>query len=73
MNEQRSEPGSDDRSEELIRELAQGLQPVRPLPPLRLVVGGLLGLWGLVAAVGVVVFGNRPDLAEAWLGQGGVA
>ena len=64
---------NEERSEELIRELAQDLEPVRPLPPLRFVVGGLLGLWGLVAAVGVVVLGARPDLTEAWLGRGGVA
>ncbi|MCP5057187.1 MAG: DUF1109 domain-containing protein [bacterium] len=73
MNEASSESPNDDGSEELIRVLARGLEPVQPLPPLRFVVGGLLGLWGLVAAVGVVVFGSRPDLAEAWLGQGGVA
>ncbi len=60
-------------SEELVRELARDLEPVQPLPPLRFVVAGLLGLWGLVAAVGVVVLGSRPDLAEAWLGRGGVA
>ncbi|MCP3985038.1 MAG: DUF1109 domain-containing protein [bacterium] len=73
MNEDRSEPVDDGRSEDLIRELARELEPVQPLPPLRFVVGGLLGLWALVAAVGVAVLGSRPDLAQAWLGRGGVA
>lgn len=50
------------RSEGLIRELARDLRPVRPLPPVRRVVAGLLGVWLAVAAVGIALLGWKADL-----------
>jgi hypothetical protein len=59
--------------EELIRELARDLDPVRPIPRIRTVMAGVIGLWLAVAAIGLTVLGLRPDLAEATIGARGVA
>ncbi len=64
---------SDERAEQLIDRLSRDLVPVRPLPQLRVVVGLLGVVWLAVTIVGVRSLGARPDLAEAWLGSGGVA
>jgi hypothetical protein len=59
--------------EELIRELARDLDPVRPIPRIRTVMVGVIVLWLAVAAIGLTVLGLRPDLAEATIGAWGVA
>lgn len=53
-----SEPSTD----ALIRELAEDLRPVRPIPPLRWMVGGVLVVWAAVAVVGVALRGMAGDL-----------
>ncbi len=66
---------SDESATELILELARDLEPVRPLPRLRSVVAGLVGVWLAVAIVGISLKGLRSDLPEmllAPLGPGGV-
>ncbi|MDX1650385.1 MAG: NrsF family protein [Myxococcota bacterium] len=66
---------SEGPTDELIRELARDLEPVRPIPPVRRVALGVLALWGLVATAGVALRGFRPDFGERLLmemGAGGV-
>ncbi len=63
---------SSQRPEELIEELARDLEPVRPIPSLRLVVGAVLALWLVVAAAGLAILGLRPDLLEVTLHERGV-
>ncbi len=72
MTEERARRGADDPARALIESLATDLAPVRPLPPIRWVVGGLALVWMGVALLGVQWLGARPDLAEAWLGGPGV-
>jgi len=63
------------RTEELIQELAENLEPVRPIPPLRQVLVAILALWAAVACLGLLVLGTRPDLLDlvlAWRGAGAV-
>jgi hypothetical protein len=64
---------SGSRPEDLIRELARDLDPVRPIPRIRTVVAGVIALWLAVAALGLTVLGLRPDLAGATIGAPGVA
>jgi len=59
-------------AEDLIQELTRDLEPVRPIPPLRNVVAGVVGLWLVVACAGVWILGMRPDLAEATIADLGV-
>ena len=61
------------QAEDLIRELARDLDPVCPIPRIRIVTAGVVGLWFAVAALGLAALGVRPDLAEATLGTRGVA
>jgi hypothetical protein len=64
---------SSGHAEELIRELARDLDPVRPIPRIRTVTAGVVVLWLAVAAIGLGVLGMRPDLAHAMIGVPGVA
>jgi hypothetical protein len=59
--------------EDLIRELARDLDPVRPIPRIRTVTAGVVALWFAMAALGLAALGLRPDLAEATIGTRGVA
>ena len=60
-------------AEELIRELARDLDPVRPIPRIRTVTAGVVALWFAVAALGLAALGLRPDLSEAIIETRGVA
>ena len=64
---------SHDPTHELVDRLADELEPVRPLPPLRWVIAAGAVLWAVVAAVGVAYLGPRSDLARHWLGGPGVS
>lgn len=52
-------------SERIVEELARDLQPVRPLPRLRTMALGVLGVGGVAAGLGVLFLGANPGLAEA--------
>ena len=63
------------RADELVRELVADLAPVKPIPPVRAAVAGVVGVWLAVAALGVGIKGLRPDWLEAFLaplGPGGI-
>ncbi len=60
-------------SHDLIDSLTEDLRPVKPLPPLRFVIAGVILLWLLVAAVGVPWLGARPDLSTSLFGGGSVS
>ena len=63
------------RTEELVRELVADLEPVTPIPRLRTVVAGVVGVWLAVAALGIGVKGLRPDWLDVFLtplGPGGI-
>ena len=60
-------------AEELIRDLAADLEPVQPIPRIRSVVAGLVGLWLAVACVGFVVMGKMPDVMGNLLQPGGTS
>jgi hypothetical protein len=64
---------SGSQAEDLIRDLARDLDPVRPIPRIRTVVAGVVALWLVIAAMGLTVLGLRPDIAEAMIGARGVA
>lgn len=66
-----SEPGTG--TQELIRDLAEDLTPVRRLPALRWVALGVVGLWALVAVPGTLLRGVRPDLVEMLLADRGAS
>lgn len=60
-------------TEELISELAVDLQPVRPIPALRVAVAAVVGVWAL--AVGLAIWLGRADtvkLLEVWGGPPGL-
>jgi len=49
-------------TDELIQELSRDLPPVRPIPPLRWMVAGVLLLWAAIALAGVMLRGVAVDL-----------
>ena len=62
-------------AEDLIRELARDLRPVRPVPRLQTALVGLLVGWAVVAALGILLGGLRPDwhaLLRSPFGSGGI-
>ncbi len=73
MTDDRARGLPDDPARALIESLATDLAPIRPLPPLRRVVGALALVWAVVAGLGLAWLGARPDLAEAWTSGPGVA
>lgn len=64
-------PVGEERSLELIDELSRDLAPVQQIPRLRTVLTVLVGLWFLVAVVGVGMLGLRPDLSDILMSQRG--
>lgn len=60
-----------ERTEELIRELAEDLTPVRPIPRLRVVLLCIVLLWAAIAVPGALLRGLRPDLLDALLASRG--
>ncbi len=60
-------------AEELIRDLAADLSPVKPIPRIRSVVAGLVGLWLAIAGLGFLVMGKTPDLMGNLLQPDGTA
>ncbi len=62
-----------DPARELVHALAQDLEPVRPIPRLRHVALGVLAVWGVAAALGIVWLGVRPELIQTSLLRGGSA
>jgi len=66
---------SDEPAQELIDTLTSDLAPVEPIPSLRRVAGGVIALWLVVAAIGLLLMGVRPDLLAALsspFGPGGI-
>lgn len=66
---------SEQQTNELIRELSAELAPVRPIPPMRVVLVSVIGLWLLVAVVGLAILGRNPGLLDEllnWRGIGAV-
>jgi hypothetical protein len=55
---------SEERSLELIEELAADLRPVRPIPRLRTALLVLVGAWIAVGALGVMLLGLNPELLQ---------
>ncbi len=49
-------------TEHIVNELVQGLEPVRPLPRLRTVAAGALGLGAVACSVVIALRGLRPEL-----------
>ncbi len=58
---------------DLIRALANDLEPVRPIPPLRVMVAIVVGVWALAAVAGVVALGVAPDFFDMLLHDVGTA
>jgi len=66
---------SEQQTGELIQELAAELVPVRPIPPMRVVLAGVIGIWLLVAVAGLAILGRNPALLDEladWRGVGAV-
>lgn len=59
--------GEDTR--ELVQELVRDLEPVRPIARLRYAAGVAIGLWLVVAVLGIALMGLRPDWSEMLLAQ----
>lgn len=53
---------SDVHTEDLVRDLSRDLEPVRPIPRLRMVVLGVLVLWLLVALAATLLRGFEEEL-----------
>lgn len=51
-------------SERLIRELTADLTPVRLLPPMHVLLGGLLLMWAAIGAASLWWSGTRSDVSE---------
>ncbi len=49
-------------SDNLVSELVQSLEPVRPIPRLRTVAAAALGLGAIVSGIVIAIRGVRPDL-----------
>jgi hypothetical protein len=58
-----------DPSRDLIQELASGLEPVRPIPRVGLLLAGVLGVAAVVALGVFAIVGSKPGLWTALAGD----